>query len=319
MRPARIRSRATGHFWTLWPDLRDRLRPVRAPEARLWRTHVKDERGLVALSGLWREEPCTVAVIVIHGLGGNPRRPYARRAARAIAAHGWSCLRLGLRGSDLQTADFYHAGLVDDLEAAIASPALRPYERIVVLGYSLGGHLALRYACLRPDPRVRAVTAVCSPLDLQRAARTLDEKVWPPYRRHILRSLRMMYRKIAALGPVPTDPDALDEIDTIRQWDAHTVCPRFGFSSPDEYYRTQSVAPRLRHLHVPALLVVSRNDPMLAIDDIDTSLTEANPLLEVRRVSAGGHVGFPPRVDLGEDAPLGLERQILRWAERRLR
>ena len=58
---------------------------------------------------------------------------------------------------------------------------------------------------------------------------------------------------------------------------------------------------------------------MIAIGDIEASLSEANPLLEVRRLSAGGHVGFPPRLDLGEDAPGGMERQVLRWLERKLR
>ena len=57
----------------------------------------------------------------------------------------------------------------------------------------------------------------------------------------------------------------------------------------------------------------------VSVADIEASLGEANPLLEVRRLGSGGHVGFPPWLDLGEDAPGGLERQVLRWLERRLR
>lgn len=313
------RPRVAGHLWTVWPALRTRIAPLSAPPAQRWRSWVESDRGRVQLSGLWREEPCTVAVVVVHGLGGGYDRPYCIRAARAIQGHGWSCLRLALRGADRSGEDFYHAGLVDDLHAAIASPALQAYERIVVLGYSLGGHLALRYACGRPDPRVRAVAAVCAPLDLDRAARYIDEFAWPVYRRHVVRGLLEMYQVIAAAREVPTPPEQLARIETIREWDRLTVCPRFGFATPEEYYRTQSVAPHLRHLHVPALLVVSRQDPMLAIEDLEASLGNANPLLEVRRVSAGGHVSFPAGLDLGEDAPRGLERQVLRWMERRLR
>ena len=88
-----------------------------------------------------------------------------RRAARAIAAHGWSCLRLALRGADGSGEDFYHAGLIDDLAATVDSAAFADYERIVIIGYSLGGHLALRYACEKPDSRVRAVAAICAPLE----------------------------------------------------------------------------------------------------------------------------------------------------------
>ena len=313
------RARLTGHTWTVWPTLRHRFVPVKAPESVPWSAPARSDIGEIRLSGRWRAEPCTVAVVVIHGLGGNPDRPYCLRAAQAIQAHGWSSLRLALRGADGRTRDFYHAGLTEDVDAALASPVFDDYERIVLLGYSLGGHLALRYACGRPDPRVRAVAAICSPLDLDRAATHLDQHAWPVYRRHVLQSLLTMYTGIAAKRPVPTPPEELVGVQTLREWDSLTVCPRWNFGSPEEYYATQSAARVLRYLHVPSLLVVSRHDPMLSIADIESSIGDANPLLEVRRVSDGGHVGFPRALDLGEDAPRGLERQVLRWMERRLR
>jgi predicted alpha/beta-fold hydrolase len=312
-------STLSGHFWTLWPTLRQRLAPLSAPGAEHWSTRFMEDGRQVTLRGLWREEPCTVAVVVVHGLGGDPSRPYCVRAARAISAHGWSCLRLALRGADRQSNDFYHAGLHQDLAATIGSPALRPYDRIVILGYSLGGHVALRYACERPDPRVRAVTAICSPLDLDRAAHHLDESTSPLYRRHVLRGLRSLYAEVAARGPVPTPPAELEAVDRIRDWDRLTVCPRFGFEDPEAYYASESVNSRLRDLHVPALLLVSRNDPMLRLADVESAIEDANALFEVRRIARGGHVGFPPNVDLGEDSPPGLERQVLRWMERKLR
>jgi len=37
------------------------------------------------------------------------------------------------------------------------------------------------------------------------------------------------------------------------------------------------------------------------------------PRLEVRWAAPGGHVGFPPRLDLGIAAPPGLESQVLGW------
>lgn len=308
-----------GHFWTLWPHLRDRVRPLEAPPSRGWSTRLRDRERTITLRGRWREEPSTVCVLVVHGLGGGYDRPYCVRAARAIAAHGWSCLRLALRGADGSGEDFYHAGLTDDIKAAVKSAALAPYDRIVVIGYSLGGHVALRYACDRPDPRVRAVAAICSPLDLDRGARFLDEHAGKVYRRHMLKGLREHYATVAARGNAPVPLSELSHVDSIREWDRLTVCPRFGFGSAEEYYATQSVAPRLRLLHLPALLAVSRHDPVVAIADIETSVADANPLLEVRRLGAGGHVAFPPGLDLGEDAPGGIERQILRWMERRLR
>lgn len=314
-----LRARIAGHSWTLWPTVRHRVVPVTAPDSVPWSAPALADIGEIRLSGRWQAQPCTVAVVVLHGLGGNPDRPYCLRAARAIEGHGWSCLRLAMRGADGRGRDFYHAGLISDLDAALSSPVFDAYERIVLLGYSLGGHVALRYACDRPDPRVKAVAAVCSPLDLDRAAAHLDHHALSFYRRHVLDGLLRMYTEVSTKRPVPTPPEELAGIDSMREWDQLTVCPRWGFGSAEEYYATQSVAHVLRYLHLPSLLVVSRQDPMIPIDDVEASIGNANPLLEVRRVGAGGHVGFPGRLDLGEDAPRGLERQVLRWMERRLR
>ena len=163
---------------------------------------------------------------------------------------------------------------------------------------------------------MKAVAAICTPLDLDRAADHLDHRAWTVYRKHLLEGLLAMYREVAAKRPVPTPPEELVGVDSVRTWDSLTVCPRWGFGSPEEYYATQSVSSVLRYLHVPSLLVVSRQD---SIADVEASIGNANPLLEVRRVGNGGHVGFPAGLDLGEDAPRGLERQVLRWLERRLR
>lgn len=309
----------TGHFWTAWPRVRDRILPLKAPPSREWTTRIREGNRTITLRGRWREEPSTVCVIVVHGLGGGYDRPYCIRAARAVAAHGWSCLRLALRGADHSGEDYYHAGLTADLQAAIDSPALAPYDRIVIIGYSLGGHIALRYGCDNPDERVRAVSAICAPLDLDRGARYLDEHAGPLYRRHMLNGLREHYAAVEARGHAPVPLAELEHVDSIREWDRLTICPRWGFASAEEYYATQSVAPRLRQLHVPSLLAVSRHDPILALSDIEASVSQANALLEVRRLRSGGHVGFPPGLDLGEDAPGGLERQVLRWLERRIR
>ena len=84
--------------------------------------------------------------LVVHGLGSEIDAPYVVAAAQAAEARGLSCLRLYLRGADRKGEDFYHAGLTADLHAALASPTLASYDRVFVLGYSLGGHVTLRYA-----------------------------------------------------------------------------------------------------------------------------------------------------------------------------
>jgi len=270
--------------------------------------------GPVRLGGRLQSAPgCERLVVVVHGLGGCSESHYAKRVARAAFEAGLSCLRLGLRGADLSGEDIYHAGLTADLEAVVASDLLSSYKDLFILGYSLGGHLALRYAAGRVDERVRAVAAVCAPLDLARAVEAFDRQARRPYRWHVMSSLRTMYAPVARRRRWAPPVSEVNGIRTIREWDERVVAPRFGFRDALDYYERTSVGPRLRELTVPALLVASRSDPMVFHETLRPSLLDAPERLDVRWVSRGGHVGFPGGLDLGEPGPRGLESQVLAW------
>ena len=314
----------TGHLWTVLPTLLHRVQPAAAPPTKPWSTRVRDDRGgqaspespggWIRLTGKLREHPDSdTLVLVVHGLGGSIDTHYCVRAATAIDAQGWSCLRLFLRGADRLGEDFYHAGLVADLEAALRSPELARYRRLFVLGYSLGGHVALHAALAPIDPRLAAVAAVCAPLNLQRGARAIDRRRATPYRRHVLSGLKEIYEQVAARRPVPTPVERIRHVRTIREWDALTVVPRYGFASVDDYYARMSAGPRLGALRCPTLLLPSRHDPMVPSWTFEDHLAAASPHLTVTWVEGGGHVGYPPRIALGDRTVARLEEPILTW------
>ena len=310
-----------GHGWTIVPSVWSDFRPRVPPRSEPWSTVLRDEAvGPVTLRGALQRADGPLArhcVVVVHGLGGSIERPYCMVAALAAQRAGLSCLRLGLRGADRQGQDFYHGGLTRDIEAAIASDDLAGFERIYVLGYSLGGHVTLRYATGKAlDPRVRAVAAVCAPLDLARSAQHIDAPSSYLYRRHVLAGLNEIYRAVAAHRPVPTPlADAL-RAQALRTWDSLTIVPRFGFTNVAEYYSEMSVGPRLSQLTVPSLLVQSTLDPMVPPWTYEPHLNRAQPKLEVKRLRSGGHVAFPPvRFEAGRPK-VHLEDALLRWLTR---
>lgn len=263
------------------------------------------QAGPVRLTGRLRELPGDEVLVLVHGLGGSTDSHYMIRGATAAEAAGLSCLRLNLRGSDRQGDDFYHAGLTADLHAALASPELAGYGRIYVLGYSLGGHLALRAATEPGDSRLAAAAAVCSPLDLSLSAAEIDAPGRGIYRKYILRSLMDIYRSVAARRPVPYPVERLEEIHLIREWDDRIVAPRHGFADAGDYYTRASVAPRLPELRVPALLFNSDCDPMIPARAVRPSLERSAPKLEVMW-ARGGHVAFPR----------GIDAQVIQWLRR---
>ncbi|HEX3527060.1 MAG TPA: alpha/beta fold hydrolase [Thermoanaerobaculia bacterium] len=309
---------ALGHLWTIGPRLRHAVRPIPCPEPRPWETTVDDpQAGPVRLSGLLREVPGAEGLaVLVHGLGGSAESHYMPPGAAAAEAAGLSCLRLNLRGADRSGEDYYHAGLTADLHAALGSPELRPYRRLYVVGYSLGGHVTLRLAAEPADPRLAAVAAVCAPVDLARSQHEIDAPLVWVYRRYLLRNLGTLYAAVAARKPVPVPVDRLGEIRTFRQWDDRIVAPRHGFAGAADYYARESVAPRLGALRIPALLLNSEHDPMVPARSVRPALAGASPRLTVSWLPGGGHVAFPRGMNAGldgEEKLAGIDAQVIAW------
>jgi len=296
-----LASAAGGHLWTIGADLVARVLPGPLPPDEPWEITVPDDRcSHVKIGGRMRDTGSETLVVVVHGLGGHRDSPYVHKAARAIDARGWSCLRIDLRGADGLGEDYYHAALTSDLHAVVA--ACPRFTRVFVVGYSLGGHLTLRFATEAIDARVAAVAAVCSPLDLGASATAFDRRRTWIYRVHVLRGLRRAYAEVARRRDVVTPPTKVTRVRTIRDWDAQVVAPRHGFASADDYYARASVGPRLRDLAVPAAWFGTRWDPMVPASTVLPSIALAGDKLQVRWFDRGGHVGYPS--DVADGRPL---------------
>ncbi len=280
-----------GHLWTVLPNLLDRWRAPRGGGVE-WSTQVADERfGSIRISGILDEVlEARALVIVVHGMGSSAEASYVVRTANAARARGLSVLRLNLRGAMQSGEDIYNAGLVEDLKAAVDSPEFRHYESIHAIGFSLGGHMVLRYA-LDPDPRVRSVVAVCSPLNLRTSRDHIDLLPQTVYRRHLLAGLRSGASAVELRRGVSLAGKDLAAIRSIGEWDEKVVAPRFGFRDASHYYDQASVGPYMSDLAVPSLLVFADRDPMVTPRDVRPSLG-ALPAHSRVRWFAGGHVYF---------------------------
>jgi predicted alpha/beta-fold hydrolase len=309
----------SAHAWTIGPNLLARIAPRAAPSHRAWSVELDDPQiGRVRLRGALQSGQGDTCLMVVHGLGGSFERAYCVQAAWAAQRANLPCLRLGLRGADRSGEDFYHGGLIADLDAALTSPELARFERVVVIGYSLGGHVTLRYALEARQPRLAAVAAICAPLDLELGAQCLDSRSSAIYRRHVLSGLKEMYSAVAQRKAVPTPLSRVSQARTLREWDTLTVVPRFGFGSAENYYESMSVGPRLSKLAVPALLVQSQHDPMVPPWTYERHLAKASDKLEIKTLGQGGHVAFP-KVKLHPHAQPGvLEDQVIAWLMQRL-
>jgi predicted alpha/beta-fold hydrolase len=281
-----------------------------------WEQPGLDQHGVpMSLSGAIAHADERRLLVVLHGLGGSIGSRYMARALDAALARGVSCLLLNARGAGDASGNVAHAGLIEDLALALTAESLASYRQIYLLGYSMGGHVALRYACHDPDPRVQSVVALCSPLDLRASMQAFDRRALTPYRRYVLEGLVQGFARYAESGRTPISLSEAKRIRHFFEWDERVIAPAFGFESAFAYYDQCSAARTLGSLKVPALYVGARQDPMVPYATVAEALEGAAKTLSTVWAEPGGHLAFPARFSLAGPTELPIEAQCLSWLE----
>lgn len=218
-------------------------------------------------------------------------------------------MRGGGDSRDCGSVPLYHAGLTDDVLAAIDWLGAR-YERVHLVGFSLGGHLVLRTVGelgARSGP-VASATAISPPIDLAHCARFAERPEAVVYRRYIVRLLKERYHDVrAALAEHRHDAAAIAAIRTIRDFDAAIIAPLFGFRDVDDYYARAAAAEVFERIEVPTLILHAADDPLVPPWEPRCALPASVRLVVTER---GGHVGFFAA------APAPFDRTRF-WAEER--
>ena len=162
------------------------------------------------------------------------------------------------------------------------------------MGISLGGNALAKWAGERGEDAaqvVRAIAAVCAPLDLSVAGRALERGFNRVYTGYFLKSLRPGTLAKLARFPGIASRERIVAARTLYEFDDAVTAPLHGFRSADDYWNRGSSKPHLIGIRVPALLLNARNDPFLPAH----ALPSANEVSHhvVREFPAhGGHVGF---------------------------
>jgi predicted alpha/beta-fold hydrolase len=272
------------NFWPVFEDPRFRV------ERRLYRT----EPGVqvLVLSQNPRGQARGEAVLV-HGLEGSGHSRYMRSMAQALLAAGYATHRFHLRtcgGTEHLCDTFYHAGLTSDLRVLLEEWGRGPAH---LIGYSLGGNVALKLAgeLAGAGPRyLRTVCAVSTPIDLAASAARIGQRENRIYERRFLRAMSRRLRTRARYREA-----GRRAARSVWDFDDRFTAPSFGFRSAEEYYETQSASRFLDAIGVPALVVQAKDDPFIPFESFRHPAFTTNPCLRLLATEHGGHVGFLAR------------------------
>jgi len=299
------------HLSTLYPTLL-RTAPV-LPPARRERVETPDGDFLLVDRHSSRVGLSRSLVVISHGLEGDSRRKYVTGMARMATGLGMDAAcwnQRGCGGEPNRLPRSYHSGETGDLHTVVAH-CLKDggYDRVALIGFSLGGNQILKYLGEDPakvDERVEGAAVFSVPADLGPSERVLALPSRRIYVEYFMRGLRAKVREKAARFPDLVPADLLEGVRTLRDFDDRYTAPFHGYRDAADYYARASSLPLLDDVRVPTLLVNAQNDPFLTPSCYPRDAALANPHLFLETPRFGGHVGF---------AALGPENVY--WSERR--
>jgi uncharacterized protein len=301
------RHLANAHAMTIVAWARMRAFPALPPrDARLLR--VSDDTQVLAHCYWQPERAGRPTLLALHGLEGSSDAHYMRGLADKAWRRGWNAVLLNQRncgGTEGLTPGLYHSGLTHDprmvMRALMRDDGVGPFG---IVGYSLGGNLALKLAAEladHPDLRLAGVVAVSPTIELETCVRAIERPSNFPYHWNFVRHIKARMRRKAALWPGRFDLAPLSRIWTIRAFDDQYTAPLNGFGDATTYYRQASARRIVERIPIPALVLTAADDPFVPLAQLEDPALPAHPYLTIRVESHGGHCGFvgPPSGDDG--------------------
>lgn len=248
----------------------------------------------------WSRVGSKKVAIILSGLEGKSNSLYSRAAIRHFNEQGWDVLGLNYRGCSgvpNRLLSGYHMGVSDDVRIVVDHILERcAYDSIVLLGYSLGGNIALKYLGEQGNklpPQVKGSVSFSVPIYIEESNRRLTK--W--YNWHYLKWF-MFPLNWKANRKKRQYPNELKNYrgffmsGDFLYFDKHFTAPANGFSSVQEYWQEASCAPHLDSITVPSLVVDSLDDTFISKQCYPYAAAEHNPNLHLEICNHGGHCGF---------------------------
>jgi uncharacterized protein len=243
-------------------------------------------------------------IILSHGLEGSNRQHYILGMIdyclkNNIAGVQSDFLAWNLRGCgspNNKTHKLYFAGCIKDLDDVVVWAEQKGYAEIVLMGYSLGGNITLRWlgeqGANAISRKIKAVCTASSTVDLASSVKKLDRLGNVFYRLFFVFSMKRRLKKKAKKFPDQIDLTSFDRVNSFQSYDEFYSAPLNGFANTDELYLASSAVYQLANIQVPCLMVQAENDPFLAANSFPKEIAENNPQLTLEVCQSGGHVGF---------------------------
>ncbi|MEP7127953.1 MAG: alpha/beta fold hydrolase [Chitinophagales bacterium] len=246
----------------------------------------------------WLDNDSTKIALVIHGLEASADSAYMKGMSKKLHANGFRVAAMNLRGCSGEVnrqVRSYHSGSTDDVEIVINHLLQNsPFETLMLVGFSLGGNLVLKYLGERSEipQQISSAVAISVPCDLEACALHLDQRIPFIYRDRFLKTLKQ--KAITRIGrlPFPATQKQIKSLSTFIEFDNYYTSRLYGFADASDYYTKSSSKQFIKNITIPTLILTALNDPFFTSEcfPFEECRNSTNVFLETP--DHGGHVGF---------------------------
>jgi len=210
--------------------------------------------------------------------------------AKRLEAIGIRAVRMNLRGCGSGKGlarKLYHSGRSEDALAILkALKEEHPDSPITLVGYSLGGNIALKLAGELQhlaQTYLKKVIAVCPSVDLHASVLLFQKPENGIYERKFFKDLK---KHVKDLDPSFILPKTMRIID----FDNVFTAPRSGFAGALDYYSKCSAAPFVPRIELTCQILFAEDDPFISHSSLD--FLRLPPNVKIFKTKQGGHLGF---------------------------
>ena len=260
-------------------------------------------------------------VVLIHGLEGSSESKYITSNTNHLNSIGLDAVCFNLRGcsgEDNKLLGTYHSGKTEDVDFVLNHLLTNyDYENLVLVGFSLGGNLTLKYLgenTARLPSKIKGGIAVSVPIHIASAEKEMDKLKNKLYMEVFFKTMKnKVLEKAHKFPEYNLDKDKLFKATKFKHLEYLYTVPVFGFKSPEDYWEKASSKQFVLNIDRPTLLINAKDDTFLSKECFPFDEAHESDNFFFEAPNYGGHVGFMSSFKPSENR--WLEHRIARFIE----
>ena len=254
-------------------------------------------------------------VIAMHGLEGSSQSKYIISAIDYLNSQKIDCVAVNFRGcsgEDNNHLYSYNSGKTDDVAVVIHHlVSTYNYQNIILLGYSMGGNITLKYLGEYDaiPKEIKGAVAISVPCDLRGSSNALAKPKNKVYMNRFLKTLKE--KTILKMEKFPENNINKEHIlnaKTFKDFDNGLTAPLFGYKNAEDYWKQCSSKQFIPAISKPTLLINALDDSFLSESCFPIDEAKNHTYLDLETPKFGGHVGFNSSIFVKDE----------RWSEKRV-